>query len=224
MKQLTFRRALSLVELPDNARVLELGCGGGDFAELALSLGYSYFGVDLNSEAIERVSERCPSAELHCGTIETLSKGVGLFDVVVMFDFLEHVRDPRAELQLIRNFLRNGGMLVVSTPRTDSWSRRVLRFTWPQYREEHLILLSSTAIQDLGKDIGLDTLLIHKTRKYVTMNYLRGQLVSFTPPVFGNVLKFIWRFLPLPKSKPFPMFLGEMTWVAKNGDSVLSQR
>ncbi len=64
------------------------------------------------------------------------------FDAITMIDFIEHVRDPEAELRLAGDRLAAGGRLLISTPRADSAVARATGRHWPQYREEHLTYFS----------------------------------------------------------------------------------
>jgi len=214
-KQLTFERAISFASLPQKAVILELGCGTGDFAEFAIHQGFAYHGLDVNSVAIAEVQERCPKAQLFCGTLEKSPWASTSFQAIVMFDFIEHVRDPGHEISLASQNLAEGGCLIASTPRTDSISRRVLGRLWPQYREEHLTLLSSDGLRRLLERHGFTVEVLVKTKKFVSLNYLNGQLHTFPIPVIGSLLKVIWRLIPLPKARPIPLYFGEMTVVAR---------
>jgi SAM-dependent methyltransferase len=215
MKQKTFSRALNLVGPTPTNNVLELGSATGDFAELAVRLGLQFFGIDLNHDACISARSRVPDGSFHIGTLKNHPLDNVDFSLVVMFDFLEHVRDPRAELRSLYSLLSEGGKVLISTPDSTSFSRKVLRKFWPQYREEHLVLCSKTGLVDLLEDIGFTVVSASMTKKYVTLNYLLGQLQAFPVPILTQLISSIWRFIPLAKSKPIGFYFGEMTIVAQ---------
>lgn len=214
MKQMTFERAVSLVELKTEDVVLELGSATGDFAELMASKGINIFGIDLNGSACEIARKRVPEAEFFAGTLRDLPWPEKRFDCVAMFDFIEHVRNPKDELTLVCTRLKKDGVLLLSTPNTSSISRKVLRSLWPQYREEHLTLFSLKGLTDLLNSLGFEIIRVKRTKKYCTANYLLGQLMSFPIPLLTQVISKLWKILPIRKSSPFGFYYGEMTIVA----------
>jgi len=99
-------------------RILELGCGAGDFLAYLAERGLKRAeGIDLSPEQIERASGRglvvaCEDAR------ERLARNAECYDAIAAFDFLEHfTRDELFELlPLIHAALRPGGHLLVQTP------------------------------------------------------------------------------------------------------------
>lgn len=218
MKQMTFERAVSLVHLKNGDVVLELGSATGDFAELMASKNINIFGVDLNGSACEIARKRVPEADFFAGTLRDMPWPNKLFDCVAMFDFIEHVRNPKDELIMVRNRLNKDGVLLLSTPNTSSISRKILRSLWPQYREEHLTLFSREGLTKLLNSLGFEIILVKRTKKYCTANYLFGQLMSFPIPLLTPVISKLWKILPIRKSSPFGFYYGEMTVVARRAD------
>ena len=99
--------------VPPPARLLDVGCGSGAFLDVARSLGYAGTGIDISSGAIATCRER----GLHAIEGDVLSHDFGEpFDLVTMWDFLEHLRDPALFVRRAFDLLRSGGILVVKTP------------------------------------------------------------------------------------------------------------
>jgi SAM-dependent methyltransferase len=93
-------------QLPDGARVLDLGCGSG--APILTKLvdhGYRVTGVDLSREQLLQARKRCPGVNLLQGDMATLELAPAAFDGVIAYDSLWHV--PRTEHQHVFSSLGN---------------------------------------------------------------------------------------------------------------------
>lgn len=106
---------LKLVADNDHVRVLDVGCGVGDFLLQAKAFGADVVGCDLSPEACEFANSRLGitvyQSELHL----CLSQ-IGSVDVVVMRDFIEHPVDPLINIQAAVGILKKGGLLLIHTP------------------------------------------------------------------------------------------------------------
>ena len=108
MKRLTFAPMLDACEPAPGRSVLDLGCATGSFLAEAARRGATTYGIDLNPEAIAMARERVPAAHLHAGVVADRPFPDVLLDAVVMIDFIEHVRDPEAELSVVHEITRPG--------------------------------------------------------------------------------------------------------------------
>jgi SAM-dependent methyltransferase len=99
----------------DEPRILDFGCGEGDFLEAAHVLGFSCFGVDFGAPG---GSTGCDTAALRIApTFEALDEWTTEpFDAATLFQVLEHLADPRGVLEQLAARLRVGGVLVVEVP------------------------------------------------------------------------------------------------------------
>jgi 2-polyprenyl-3-methyl-5-hydroxy-6-metoxy-1,4-benzoquinol methylase len=96
---------------------LDIGCGAGGFLELAKREGWEAFGVDPSDIAVNFA--RGKGLNVICGTLQTAGYAPGSFDVVTMWDVLEHLADPRRAIEEAHAVLKIGGFLVVRVPNTD---------------------------------------------------------------------------------------------------------
>ena len=102
--------------VPAGARVLELGCGGGNPATRVLAERYEYLGVDLSPVQIERSRTAMPGVRFEVGDATSLEQEAATLDGIVSLFMLGHV--PRVEqaplLQRIAAWLRPGGWLLAT--------------------------------------------------------------------------------------------------------------
>jgi SAM-dependent methyltransferase len=109
-------------EVPEGARVLELGCGGDNPSTRTLSDRYDYLGVDLSPAQLERAREAFPAARFQLADVTGLDFEPASFDGVVSLFMLGHI--PRAEqaplLGRIASWLRPGGWLLATFGTADT--------------------------------------------------------------------------------------------------------
>ncbi|MHC5054651.1 MAG: class I SAM-dependent methyltransferase [Planctomycetota bacterium] len=112
------RLARVLSRLPaGGGRVLDLGCGNGDFAKFMRSLGLTSIGVDVSRVAVESAKDRDPEGHyLELSDDGSIPLEDASVDAVWSGEVLEHVFDVRAHLAQVGRVLRPGGLYVLSTP------------------------------------------------------------------------------------------------------------
>jgi len=214
-KSHTLIQALSLAAPHPGQRLLDVGCAQGEFAAVASQRGLKVFGVDLNPQAVLTARERVPEGTFWCGEIDAAAAAAN-FDVITMFDFIEHVRDPIETLRQAASLLDPNGSLLVSTPRAGSVTHRMMGRIWPQYREEHLHLLSLAGLTLALGQASMTVVRFQPTTKYLTGSYLLGQLASYSTPTIEALTK---RFRAVNSLTPMhwqvPMRFGEVLVLAR---------
>lgn len=95
-------------------RILEIGCGEGNFAQNFP--GLEYLGVEPNTQMAARATAR--GTPVLTGLYENVSKQIpnGHFDLIVCNDVIEHMLDPAGFLRNVRNKLTPDGQLIASIP------------------------------------------------------------------------------------------------------------
>ncbi|CAJ1510888.1 class I SAM-dependent methyltransferase [[Mycobacterium] burgundiense] len=112
-------RMLGLLNVGRQARVLDVGCGGGGLLERLARVGFTDLaGADPFIEADTRTPSGVPITKRFMGEVE------GEFDLIMFNHSLEHVPDPVATLQAARERLAPDGICLVRLPTTSSeaWS------------------------------------------------------------------------------------------------------
>jgi SAM-dependent methyltransferase len=98
------------LDLRADMRVLDVGCGSGDFCALALARGAHASGIDAAEAMIEIARRRAPGADLRIGTMDALPWEDGSFDAVTSFNCLQIAEDP---VTTLREWARVGDALAV---------------------------------------------------------------------------------------------------------------
>src|SRR6266508_2030844 len=96
--------------LPDDARILDVGCGDGFHLNLLRKFGkknWSLEGVDIDKHAVEAATRS--GLKAHLGTVEEIDLANENYDLVFMIQTIEHVEKPDETLRAVHKLLRKGG-------------------------------------------------------------------------------------------------------------------
>lgn len=139
----TFARGLRRIrELRAPGRLLDLGCSYGAFMVLAESTGWNTSGVEL-SESTAKFAREERHLDVFTGTVEQAAYPDGHFDVITLWDVIEHFDDPAATLAEINRIIAPGGILFVFTINQESLLTAVghLLYQLSLKRWKHLMAL-----------------------------------------------------------------------------------
>ncbi|KXS31015.1 MAG: Methyltransferase type 11 [Candidatus Gallionella acididurans] len=154
LKQWYLRRtAKSLVELiaSPSAKILDYGCGGGEFSNAIHSLGFtSVYACDMQLDRPQTLS----SDVQYSGIVDIAN--TGLFDIIVMRHVLEHIEYPQPILQRLACQLAPGGQILIEVPNSRSLFRKLLGSRWPGYFYPfHVHVFSEQGLSALANRCGL---------------------------------------------------------------------
>jgi len=110
-------------------KLLDVGCGEGYFLTFARQRGWDPYGVDTSPEAIE-AARKWLGDRVSCQTLQEAAYPSETFDVVTLFEVVEHLPDPVAHLQEVWRILKPGGWIFLSAPNFASVERRLFRQWW----------------------------------------------------------------------------------------------
>jgi SAM-dependent methyltransferase len=127
-----FRKKMKLLRsyLPGTGRVLDVGCAYGFFLQVARELGFHAQGVDISGVAAE-FARSSVGVEVFHGELLDAAFPDSQFDVVTLWDTLEHLHKPHAMLREVYRILKPGGVLVIETLNVNTIARHILRRRWP---------------------------------------------------------------------------------------------
>ena len=122
------RRAHAYLPLKGDGRLLDFGCGVGRYVAKMAAAGWQAEGIDAGPDAVRLGREA--GLTLHEGTLPGANLAAESFDVVTMWQALEHVPSPKATLASLARLLRPGGRLMVVCPRLDSLDAKWFGSCW----------------------------------------------------------------------------------------------
>jgi len=125
-----WKRRVAIERYVPGGRLLDVGCATGNFLhEMARSGSWEVEGVEPSPEAAARARQRLGLA-VHVGRLEEVELPASVFDVVTMWNVLEHLHDPLASLRIVRRVLKPGGLFVFSIPNMESIEAKLFGRYW----------------------------------------------------------------------------------------------
>ncbi|MDR1825618.1 MAG: class I SAM-dependent methyltransferase [Bifidobacteriaceae bacterium] len=167
-----YRRLLSALNLPDGARVLDVGCGTGRLLKLmAEQWPIAGHGLDAAPEMVRVAQRQCPDMDIRLGTAEALPFADGSMDLVTTCLAYHHFPDRLGFLAEAARVLAANGRLAVTEPRFPLPAYTVFR---PLLRhiDEHAHFLTVAALQAEIEAAGF------KRLSLLTKHYVQVQLFA----------------------------------------------
>jgi SAM-dependent methyltransferase len=168
--------------------LLEIGCGNGDFLQVAKQVGFTVKGVEVSESAANIANAKLGEKSVFCGNIEDMDLPEGSFDICALFDVIEHVRDPIRFLNKIHRILAPGGVLFLVTPSLDSWSARLMRNNWMEFKPEHLHYFNKMTMQNALCRSGFHDIYLSANFKYLQFEYIKDHFRKYPVPFYSKTI------------------------------------
>ncbi len=118
--EILFTETLKLIDrYSKKGRLLDVGCGKGEFLKVAKNRGWDSYGLEPSKNFARVSAEKC-GLEIRPVLLKDAKYPDSFFDVVTLNMVLEHVDNPRDILSEIRRILKKGGLLFIEVPNMDS--------------------------------------------------------------------------------------------------------
>jgi 2-polyprenyl-3-methyl-5-hydroxy-6-metoxy-1,4-benzoquinol methylase len=197
-------------------RLLDVGCATGFFMEAAADEGFEVRGVEFSNVAILLARPDIRDRIVRGDVNELPSREPEQFDVVTAFDIIEHVQSPANFLHELREILKPGGVLAISSPDTGHILRYLMGSKWPMLQPmQHTVLFSRRSITALLERSGFEDVQVETAHKVLTMDYLADQLTETNPSLSKTYQALSW-IVPAPlRRKPVAVNIGEFVAYAQ---------
>jgi 2-polyprenyl-3-methyl-5-hydroxy-6-metoxy-1,4-benzoquinol methylase len=152
-------------------RLLDVGCAMGFSLEAARGRGWEPHGVEISEYACE-YARRDLGIEVFHGRLGEAEFEAEYFDVITMWDYIEHSSDPAGELRRASSLLKKGGLLVLTTPNIGSLPARIWGPRWMGIKQdEHLFYFTPESIGEFLSKCGLKTVRLKHVGKYIDIDF-----------------------------------------------------
>ena len=156
-RHLATRAAFLVRHLPKpqrSARLLDVGCGNGEWLVFMRGLGWEVEGLEFDPAAVARARSR--ELRVNLGSPETTDYPEGAFDAITLAHLIEHVHAPELVLARVSRWLASGGTLWIATPNAAASSlERYGRHARVLEAPRHLQLFTEPGLARLLEHSGL---------------------------------------------------------------------
>ena len=179
-------------EVPNNGKILDVGCGDGFHLNLLRKYGkksWTLAGIDMDKRAIEMAEKS--GLVVHQGSVESIDLPPNTYDLAFTIQTIEHVEKPDEVLKGIYKLLKPGGRLVIVTDNTDSLDFKFFKKKyWGGYHfPRHWNLFNKSSLSKLAQKTGFEVDLIATQVSPVNWVYtIHNWLVDKSAP--GWLIKF----------------------------------
>ncbi|MDL1901927.1 class I SAM-dependent methyltransferase [Anaerolineae bacterium CFX9] len=164
-------------------KALDIGCGGGLFLAALQREGAEATGIEL-SDTRAFYSKTRHGFEVVKRPIEDdyWKSFQGMFDIVALWDVIEHVPDPAAYIRRAAEVLKPGGILALATPDVSSLPARLTGRRWVGYKlsEEHVYYFSTATLTRMLEEAGFEVISSRHIGKYVTLRLFLDRLSMYS--------------------------------------------
>ena len=158
-----------------SGKLLELGCAYGFFLMEARRY-FEVAGIELAAAAAAH-GRRAGLNVLQGVADEASLRQLGHADVIVLFDVIEHLPQPRETLALCRQYLNPGGIIVITTGDFGSWAARLMGAKWRLMTPpQHLWFFTQDSMRGMAAGLGLSVEHVDHPWKVVPASLIAFQL------------------------------------------------
>jgi len=158
-------------------KLLDVGCGNGQFLAAMRELGWEVVGVEPDGQAVKVAQERF-GLNVYESVLEEIGFPDDTFDAITMNHVVEHLPDPIGTLRECKRILKKGGRLVVTVPNIESLGHRLYRDAWRGLEvPRHLFLFSPRTLRVCAESSGLQVLELRTTARTARWMWAASNLI-----------------------------------------------
>lgn len=176
-RAVTFKKHLKILAKykAKKGNLLDIGCYAGIFLNEAKKDGYNAIGVEPSEWAAD-CARRKTGAEVLCGSWDEISLPEGFFDIVTMWDVVEHLEDPSGCFKKIHGWLRKDGIIAVTTHNIEGWFARLMGRRYPWLMRFHFYHFEPKTLSAMLLKNGLEPILVKSYLKTISLKYMLSRL------------------------------------------------
>ncbi|MEO0560760.1 MAG: class I SAM-dependent methyltransferase [Chloroflexota bacterium] len=204
----TFNRRLDIlhrfIQPGSGRKLLDVGCAAGFFIDEADRRGWQVEGLDVSGFAVEYVQEQYGHEAYNTSLLDADNLEDESYSLLTMWDVIEHVPDPKANIERASELLHSGGVFALITPDVGSLVAKLTGKRWIGYKlsEEHVYYFSIRTLSRMLNEAGFDVVDIRHEGKFVTLRLFLDRL-GFYAPFLSQPLQAVERALNLSERSAY---------------------
>jgi len=174
----------------DECSLLDVGCSSGSLMLIAQDMG---FGEIRGVEPAEKAAQTAQNLgfDVYTGFLDQAAYPDNSFDIVTLFEVIEHLEEAQSIAREIHRVLKPGGLWVFTTANAVSWTASALRHNWDYFsiaqNGGHISFFNPKSIRQLANNTGFEPLHI-QTKRTLLFDHRQGR--SLLKKLAGEILSF----------------------------------
>ncbi len=184
-RQKTYRVSLDLIEKHVTApgKLLDIGSYVGFFLEVCREKDWDVSGLEPCVWAAKYSSDTLKLENIVNQTFTPDVYQNQKFDVVTMWDVIEHLFYPAEKMRLVNQLLRQGGLFAFSTHNMDSLMAHFLKDRYPFLMSMHVSHFTVDTLEYLLNKAGFELVEVKTHKRYISLAYLFNRLSRYAPVI-----------------------------------------
>jgi len=158
--------------------LLDIGCAQGFFLFGASKAGYTTKGIEISQDAAAYAIKEF-GLDVEAKPFEELRFPENHFDVVTLWQVLEHVPYPLMMLKEVHRILKPGGLVVASTPNIGGIPAKILRKRWWDIKRLHLNQFNTKTLANILQNAGFKNMSAVSYRGFVSLSILLTMTLKY---------------------------------------------
>jgi 2-polyprenyl-3-methyl-5-hydroxy-6-metoxy-1,4-benzoquinol methylase len=158
--------------------ILDIGCAQGFFLYNASRAGYTTKGIEISQDAATYAMEEF-GLDVEAKPFEETRFPENHFDVVTLWQVLEHVPYPLTVLEEVRRILKPDGLIVVSTPNIEAIPAKILRSKWWDIKRLHINQFSTKTLTDILRNANFRNTATVSYKGFVSLSILLTMMLKY---------------------------------------------
>lgn len=150
IRRISLKRKLKLINSFDleSSKLLDIGCGTGDFLQLAGGTKWKIAGIEPNEKARALANIKTKDAVFDVDQLQKWDSNI--FDVITLWHVLEHLPKLKAYVSILKSLLKPDGVMIIAVPNYKSFDASHYKEFWAAYDvPRHLWHFSQNSISTL---------------------------------------------------------------------------
>ena len=195
-KVTNFQNGLGLIEKYEkktNKNILDVGCATGVFLNIAKKRGWEVYGIDISKYAVDYAKKNF-KIRARAGELNKTSYKNEFFDVITLWDSIEHINNPIKVIKVVKKILKKQGILFISTINESSLMNKaadiIYKFSFGVIKKpiellhprQHITHFSDRTLKNMLEKEGFEIIEIKKLEvpiKNLEGRWLKKQIISF---------------------------------------------
>lgn len=192
-RERTFKKHITWIKkYKKSGKILDIGCYAGIFPSVGEKFGFEVTGIEPSKWAVGYARKKTKS-KLYQGSWKDIKFDDNSFDIVTIWDVIEHLEDPLGCLKTAYKWLRRDGVLMVTTHDINSLLAKIMGRKYPWLMRFHLYHFSPKTLLEMIKKSGFKDIKVTYYSKVFSLKYLLSRVgININSNLFSEICIPVW--------------------------------